>query len=171
MRQLLATASIVILLSACVNVNVRQPIQDYRLFDQPLSQLVTASVGSTLVRMNRQGDLPNVYGGKDIYGGKVDRGYVEVKLVGISGKEITLSVSDVARQSSETTMDRYVTRPLVDVKQTVNLASSSQEGMLVRIDTANEKEYVIGGVKISFLETRTSSIIYRVDDLMPVQSK
>jgi hypothetical protein len=121
--------------------------------------------------MNRQSDLPNIYGGKDIYGGKVDRGYVEVKLVGISGKEITLSVSDVTRQSSETTMDRYVTRPPVDVKQTVNLGSFGPEGVLVRINTGNEKEYVIGGVKISFLETRTSSIVYRVDELMPVQSR
>ncbi len=169
MRNLLATTAIVILLTACANV--RHPIQDYRLFDQPLSTPVTASVGSILVRMNRQSDLPNVYGGKDIYGGKVDRGYVEVKLVGVAGKEITLSVSDVTRQSSETTMDRYVTRPQVDVKQTVNLAISGQEDMLVKINTGNEKEYVIGGVKISFLETRTSSIIYRIDDLMPVQNK
>jgi hypothetical protein len=169
MHKFVSAMFAIILVSGCVNV--RQPIQEYRLFEQPVNQTLTASIGSTLVRMNRQGDLPNVYGGKDIYGGKVERGFVEVKLVGISGTELTLSVSDINRQSSETTMDRYVTRPAVNVSQTVNLSRSGQEGMLVKLDTKNEREYVVGGVKITFREVRNASVVYQIDDLMPLQNK
>lgn len=162
MHKLLFAIFAIVVVSGCANV--RQPIQSYRLFEQPVAQMLTASVGSTLIRMNRQSDLPNVYGGKDIYGGKVDRGFIEVKLVGILGTELTLSVSDVNRQPSETTMDRYVTHPVVNVSQTVNLTSSGQEGMLVKLDTEREKEFVVGGVKITFKDVRASSVTYRIDD-------
>lgn len=149
--------------------SVFQPIQKYRVFEQPLTQPLTASIGSILVRMNRQADLPNAYGGKDIYFGKVDRGFVEIKLVGISqASELTLEVSDINRQSTETTMDRYVVRPDVSVAQTVNLITSGQSGVVVKIDTRKDKEYIVGGVKVIFLEIKDSSVVYRVDDLMPI---
>jgi len=161
----------IIVLAGCATVDVHQPIQRYRLFEQPVAQRLSASVGSTVVRMNRQSDLPNIYGGKDIYGGKVDRGFVEVKLVSVSGEELTLSVSDIHRQSSETTMDRYVARPSVNVSQTVSVSSSGREGLLVRLNAGNEKEYVVGGVKITFREVRSSSVVYQIDDVTPVQNK
>ena len=162
MHKLLSVVFAIIVISGCANV--RQPIQDYRLFEQPVAQMLTASVGSTLIRMNRQSDLPNAYGGKDVFGGKVDRGFIEIKLAGISGTELTLSVSDVSRQPSETTMDRYATRPTVNVSQTVNLTSSGQEGMLVKLNTEREKEFVVGGVKITFKDVRASSVTYQIDD-------
>ena len=169
MRTKALVIAAVILVAGCANV--RQPIQNYRLFEQPLAQPLTASVGSTLVRMNLQSDLPNVYGGKDIYGGKVDRGFVEVKLVNISGSDLTLSVTDISRLSSETTMDRYVTRSSVSVAQTINLSNSGQEGAIVKLNTTREKEYVVSGVKITFRDVRDSLVVYLIEDLMPIQKK
>lgn len=159
----------IVLLSGCANV--RQPIQHYRQFSTPISQVLTASVGSTLLRMNRQSDLPNAYGGKDIYHGKVDRGFVEVKLIKIAGKELTLSVSDINLQTSETTMDRYVVAPSVNLSQSVQIATSGEEGIIAKLNTAEEREYVVGGVKITFTGIRTSSVTYRIDDLTPVLIK
>ncbi len=161
MYKLLPVVFVIMLVMGCAT------IQDHRNFEQPLNQVLIASVGTTLVRMNRESDLPNVYGGKDIYGGKVDRGFIEVKLVEISGTELTLLVSDISRQSSETTMDRYVVpQSSVNVSQTVNITNSDQGAILVKINAGSDKEFVVGGVRITFNDIRASSVTYRLDDLM-----
>ena len=101
----------------------------------------------------------------------MDRGFVEVKLVNISGSDLTLSVTDISRLSSETTMDRYVTRSSVSVAQTINLSNSGQEGAIVKLNTTREKEYVVSGVKITFRDVRDSLVVYLIEDLMPIQKK
>jgi hypothetical protein len=65
-------------------------IRDHRQLVQPQNQQLTASVGSTLFRLNKKGDLPNIYGGRDVYGGKVDKGFAEVKLRSIRGTILDL---------------------------------------------------------------------------------
>ena len=64
-------------------------VRSHRELEQPLGSQLVASVGSTIFRLNKLGDLPNVVGGRDIYGGKVDRGFAEIKLVAIDGKRLT----------------------------------------------------------------------------------
>src|SRR5207249_10999859 len=111
------------------------------------SQLTTG-VGGTVFRLNKMSDLPNAYGGRDIYGGKVDRGFAEMKLVGIEDQNVILDVVDFSRQSSETTMDRYkhLIRPgavNVDVQQTVTLgAAQGQTPTRIRLDTRNQRDIV-----------------------------
>ena len=150
------------LLSACASV------RDYRELSQPQSKKITASVGSSLVRLTKKSDLPNAYGGRDIYGGKVARGFAEVKLVAIRGEGLVdLLVFDESRESAETTMDRYGRRPTVAVSQNVNVgAPGSFAGVPVTIDTKAEKEYVIAGVKITFIEVRPSSVVFTVEDML-----
>lgn len=146
-------------------------VREHRLIVQPLKKQLTASVGSTLFRLNRRGDLPNAFGGRDIYGGKVDKGYAEVKLRGIrENKYLDLIVFDVSRDSTETTMDRY--KPFdkslvrVNVSQTVNINDDAgNQGLLVTVDTSLEKEFILAGVRISFLEIRPSSVVYTLEDL------
>ena len=58
-------------------------IQGYRQLDQPIRSQLTTGIGGTLFRLNKSSDLPNVFGARDIYGGKIDRGFAEIKLVGI----------------------------------------------------------------------------------------
>src|SRR5437879_11224811 len=82
-------------------------IRSHRQLDQPLGSQLTTGIGGTVFRLNKSSDLPNVFGGRDIYGGKVDRGFAEIKLVGIEDQALILDVVDVSRQSSETVMDRY----------------------------------------------------------------
>ena len=152
-------------LSGCANV--REPIREFRVLTQPENQKLTASVGSSLFRLAKKGDLPNAYGGRDIYGGKVDHGFAEVKLVGIKeGGLVDLIVFDVNRESSETTMDRYADNaPSVNVSQNVNSGTPAfTDGIPVTIDTKAEREYVLSGVKITFIEVRKSSVVYTVQD-------
>ena len=146
-------------------------VREHRLVVQPLDKKLTASVGSTLFRLNKRGDLPNAFGGRDIYGGKVDKGYAEVKLTAIREERLVELVAfDVGRDSSETTMDRY--KPFdnslarFDVSQTVNIGSTSADpGLLVTVDTAREKEYVLSGIRVTFIDVRPSSVVYTLEDL------
>jgi hypothetical protein len=144
-------------------------VRDLRVLSQPENQTITASIGSSLFRLTKKGDLPNAFGGRDIYGGKVDLGFAEAKLVGIrDGGLVDLLVFDVSRASSETTMDRYVHRPAVDVSQSVNIGTTDYAaGIPVTIDTKSEQEYVLSGVKITFIEVRKSSVVFTVKDLQP----
>lgn len=142
-------------------------IRDHREISHPEGQIHTASVGSTLFRMNKIGDLPNAFGGRDIYGGKVDEGFAEVKLAGIEGSKVLLSAFDVSRNSTETTMDRYGVNSNVEVSQSINVGNSSNEtGIQVVIDTAVEEVYVLAGVKVTFVEVRATSVDYRVEDML-----
>src|SRR6266498_2735013 len=111
-----------LLVSACGTV------RSHRQIEQPYGSQLTSGIGGTLFRLNKVGDLPNAFGGRDVWGGKIDKGYAEVKLVGIDDRTLMLDVIDMNRNSSETVMDRY--KPFqqrgivnVDVKQSVNLTS------------------------------------------------
>src|SRR5712691_9334026 len=81
-------------------------IQTHRQLEQPLGAERVSGVGGTLFRLNKLGDLPNAFGGRGIWGGKVDKGFAEVRLAGIEDQTLLLDVIDVNRHSSETTMDK-----------------------------------------------------------------
>lgn len=141
-------------------------IREHRDLVQAQNQTLTASVGSTLFHLNKKGDLPNVVGGRDIYGGKVDKGFAEVKLRAIHDDGvIDLLVYDVSRESAETTMDRYRPVGRVNVSQTVNVGAGEEGAIPVTVDTKIEKEYVVSGIKITFLAVRPFSVDYRITDL------
>lgn len=141
-------------------------IQQYRNLDQPPGQPLTASVGGTVFRLNRMSDLPNVAGKADLYGGKVDRGFAELKFYGVNDKgEILLSVTDINKTSSDTTMDRYGGRPTVQVQTNVAVGpSNSDAGTRFAFDPKKQKELVIAGVRVVFLEVQPYSVTYRLED-------
>jgi len=145
-------------------------IQDYRLLSHPTGEALRASVGSTLFRLDKQSDLPNVYGKADVYGGKVDRGYTEVKLLKIKEKRyVTLLVSDLSLQSTETVMDRYVIPSnslSTNVSTNVNIGTSESrtDGIDVEIDTEEETIYTASGISVEITNIRGSSIDYILFD-------
>jgi hypothetical protein len=148
-------------------------IGSYRQVDQPLGPQLTSGIGGTVFHLNKQSDLPNAFGGRDIYGGKVDRGFAEMKLAGIEDQTVILDVVDVSRQSSETTMDRYkhLMRPglvNVDVQQSVNVSGS--QGPVptrIRLDTRKQRDIVISGIRVTFVEVQPYGARYTLEDLQP----
>ena len=151
---------VALFLAACAT------LQTHRSLDQPAGQQLTASVGGTIFRLNRTSDLPNVLGKADLFGGKVDRGFAELKFLGINEKgEVLLSVHDINRSSSETTMDRYGARPTVQVQTNVAVGSSiSDAGTRFVFDPRKQRELVIAGVRVVFLEIQPYSVSYRLED-------
>ncbi len=139
-------------------------IQNYRTLDQPVTQVLTASVGGTIFRLDRSSDLPNAFGRADIFGGKVDRGYAELKFHGLNEKgEVVLSATDIHRSSTDTTMDRYGYRPRVEVQQTVALGTLA-DGTRFAFDPRKQKELVISGVRVIFVDIKAYSVSYRLED-------
>ena len=166
MRPLLTVMLLGLFLSGCGT------IRTHRTVLQPMGSPLTASVGSSLFRLNKQRDLPNMWGGRDIYGGKVGKGFAEVKLMGISeGEKVQVLVFDMNSDNTETTLDRYIFSPgqqKVDVTQNVNLGDeSSDQGVTVTIDPEVEANFVVSGIKITFLEVRSNSVVYTLEDLTP----
>lgn len=97
----------------------------------------------------------------------MDRGYAEVKLAGVRGdRYVDLIVVDENRESAETTMDRYGRRSSVAVSQTVNLGGGGAGGIAVTVDAMTEREFVLAGVKVTFVEVRRSSVVYTVTDTL-----
>ena len=146
-------------------------VRSHRELVQPLGSPLVASVGSTIFRLNKFGDLPNAVGGRDIFGGKVDRGFAEVKLVGIEDETLVLEILDVSRGSSETTMDRYkgfFQRGItVTVDVSISIESNQPRPVRLRLDTTKQQELVISGVRVRFLEIRPYSVSYSLEDLEP----
>ena len=156
----IATLLLAALLAACAT------IENYRALDQPVGQVLTASVGGTMFRLNRSSDLPNVFGKADMYGGKVDRGYAELKFLGLTEKgELILSVTDIHKSSTETTMDRYGASPRVEVQTSVAVGSgSAPEGSRFLFDPRKQKELVISGIRVIFVDVQAYSVSYRLED-------
>ena len=165
MRNTFALLLLTLLASGCGT------IRTHRTVLQPIGTELTASVGSSLFRLNKQRDLPNMWGGRDIYGGKVAKGFAEVKLVGISEHhQVEVLVFDMNHDSTETTLDRYifaVNQQKVDVTQNVNLGEGSPDGgVAVTIDPNSDQEFVVSGVKITFHEVGSNSVVYTLEDLV-----
>lgn len=174
MRQDLPSKSIgLVLMSVLTLTAACGAIRSYRQVDQPLGPQLTTGIGGTVFRLNKLSDLPNAFGGRDIYGGKVDKGFAEMKLAGIEDQTVILDVIDVSRQSSETTMDHYkhLIRPgvgNVDVQQSVNVGGSQGPAPTrIRLDTRKQRDIVISGIRITFVEVQPYSVRYALEDLQP----
>ena len=151
---------IVFLLASCAT------IQNYRNLDQQSGQPLTVSVGGTIFRLSRTSDLPNVAGKADLFGGKIDRGFAELKFYGVNDKgEVLLSVAEINKTSSDTTMDRYGGRAMVQVQTNVAVATSAGDvGTRFSFDTKKQKELVIAGIRVIFLDLQPYSVTYRLED-------
>lgn len=84
------------------------PVQRHETIQQPVGFRLSADIGSPLFHVERTSDLPNAFGNADLFGGKVDAGYVELLFAGTAPSgEIRFRVVDMNTRSNETTMSRY----------------------------------------------------------------
>ncbi|MGD9849919.1 MAG: hypothetical protein AB7T38_01500 [Nitrospirales bacterium] len=156
-----------IFIAACGEIRL------HRQLEQPIGPQLTTSVGGTVFHLNKLGDLPNAFGGRDIWGGKVDRGFAEMRLVGIEDQTLILDVVDVSRQSAETTMDRYKPfRPTgvvnVEVQQSVSAGSGAvQMPTRIRLDIRKQRDIVVAGIRVNIIDLQPYSVRYILQDLQP----
>ena len=109
-----------IFLGSCVTT----PIRSYLNLNQTLDKELYASVGSVIFRLDRTSDLPNAFGGADIYGGKIDGGYSEVRLIGGGAELLIFESVDIFKSSMENTLQRYGDLDQGTNNTTVNIKNS-----------------------------------------------
>lgn len=81
-------------------------IEHYNELEQPLARKLETHVGGAIFKIDKSRDLPNVFGRADLFGRKVDEGYVELRYLGlISGSVIRLKLIDVEIRSNKTTLN------------------------------------------------------------------
>ena len=169
MRMLLGLGAVA--LAVCVASGCAT-LRSHRQLLQPTGRELVTRIGGTIFRLNKVGDLPNILGRRDIYGGKVDKGFAQVKLAGIEGDTLILDVTDIDIQSSGTVMDRY--KPFqgnavvgVDVEQSLNVGAAGEaKPYRVRLDTSKQSDLVIAGIQMMFLKVDAYSIRYALHDTM-----
>ena len=156
-----------IMLSLTIIVAGCGTIRSHRIIEQPTGQTLSTGIGGTIYRLNKVGDLPNAYGGRDIWGGKTNRGFAEVKLIGIDGAVLTLEVTDISINSTETVMGRYKPFADVDVSANVTLGGSSvPESRVTKLDTAKQSYLNIAGVRVTFTDVSEYNVQYTITDTM-----
>lgn len=78
------------------------------MLEQPVGQQLVAGPGGLVARIKKQRDLENAFGRADIWGGKTEEGYSELRFGGIDPSgELLFYRRDVGVLTNETTMSRY----------------------------------------------------------------
>lgn len=70
----------------------------------------TAFKGQKLVRIKKVEDLKNAFGKRDIWGGKVDKGYTEIYFAGQEGAKLKFVVVEVDVDTNASVYTRYMNR-------------------------------------------------------------
>lgn len=154
-------------------------IQSYERLSQDTDRTLTTHVGGQVLKVQKSSDLPNAFGKADIFGGKVNRGYTELRYQGLAPDgRLVFRVTEVETESSETTMSRYggststlnaqrygnsvyatVTTYDAPRGSTERLPPNTTE---FAVDPSKAKEFEVGGVKVSVVSADETSITYRL---------
>lgn len=82
-------------------------IQTYEHLEQPVNTTQSTHVGGAVFKLDREKDLPNIFGKADLYGRKVDAGHLEVRYLGmLKDERLAFRIVEVDTRSNETTMSR-----------------------------------------------------------------
>lgn len=165
---------IVALIIVTLSMSGCATVRNHRNLEQPTGLFLATGIGGVLFRLNKTGDLPNAFGGRDIYGGKINKGFAEMKLAGIEGAVLVLEITDVNKHSSETTMDRYKTfnnqaaAVNVNVDNTIAIGNQEQtKPYIIRFNTAKQRDIVISGIRVTFSEIQPYSVQYTLENIQP----
>ncbi len=156
-------------------------IQEYERLIQPTDTALQTYVGGTVFKIERSSDLPNAVGKADMWGGKIDRGFLELRYQGVSDDgRLVFHVTDVQTKSNETSMSRYgsdqstfnarsygnstygnITTYRRPDGQTIYLAPNSTA---FAIDSDEQEEFRIGNVMVRIIEATPVGLTYIITE-------
>ena len=91
---------IIALIAACATPQKQEQVFQVR------GATLVVGVGDVVLSIERTSDLPNAFGGADIFGRKKAQGATEVRFLGITEGQVVLARNDIDIDSDETTMTR-----------------------------------------------------------------
>jgi hypothetical protein len=102
MKKALQIISLLFLVSACTT------IQEYENLTQKTDVLLSTSVNGVIFKIQKEKDLPNAFGKKDIYGGMIDQGEKVLRFRGLNKQgNLVLRLTDIDIKSNENVFTRY----------------------------------------------------------------
>lgn len=154
-------------------------MQSYERLSQETDRTLTTHVGGQVLKVQRSSDLPNAFGKADVFGGKVNRGYTELRYQGLAPDgRLVFRVTEVETESNETTMSRYggststlnaqrYGKSVYGTITTYDAPQGSTERLppnttQFAIDHTKTKEFTVGGVKVSVVSADDTSLTYRL---------
>lgn len=154
-------------------------IQTYERLSQDTGRELSTHVGGQVLRVQRTQDLPNAFGKADVFGGKVNRGYTELRYQGLAADgRLVFRVTEVETESTETTMSRYggststlnaqrVGNSVYGTVTTYDAPRGSTERLPPNttefaLDPKKTKEFTIGGIKVMVLIATETSLAYQL---------
>lgn len=100
------TIGLLLLLLAASVPAASAPIKTMTRVDRPIATELFVSVGDLMVRIEVRESLPNAFGGADIFGRTRDRGFSELRYIGVDAGFPVFRRRDVDIITNETTVNR-----------------------------------------------------------------
>lgn len=170
----LASLALVITLAGC-----GAPIQTNERLGQDTGRELSTHVGGQVMKIQRTSDLPNAFGKADIFGGKVNGGYTELRYQGLATDgRVIFRVTEVETESNETTMSRYggststmnakrVGNNVYGTVTTYDAPRGNTERLppnttQFAVDPNKTKDFTIAGVKVQIISATDTSLAYQL---------
>lgn len=128
--------------------------------EQKTGVVLTKTIGSIIFRITKQRPLPNAFGGRDIFGGKIDEGFFEIRYLGASAGQPKFRITDVHKSSTEGTLTRY-RRSLVNIQ--MGAADSSGDVLDFKYDMRDGDTLEFEDHTLTILKVTNSQIKYQID--------
>ena len=153
--------------------------------EQRLGSQLQTYIGGVIFKIKRTSALPNAFGNADVFGRKVDRGFVELRYLGqTSDGKVKLKITDVETMSNETTMNRTPIHIVSGNTQAyynplTNTVSASSTAFGVspekaknealppnntdfEIELSKNEKVRFGSVAVEFIDMQKTSLTYRL---------
>lgn len=140
-------------------------------------------IGGAVFKVTRTSPLPNAFGKADMFGRKVDRGFMELRFLGVDENGKTkFRLTDVETTSNETTMSRtpisYSTGSAQVTYNPITKSASAQGSAITfgppegsteslppnttefQVDTGSLQEIEFGGIKLLIKSVNATQVTY-----------
>lgn len=155
-------------------------IQMHERLGQEVGRELSTYVGGQVLKIQRTSDLPNAFGKADVFGGKVNRGFTEVRYQGLSPDgRLVFRVTEVETESTETTMSRYggststvnaqrIGNNVYGTVTSYDAPRGSTEHLppnttQFAIDSVKTKEFTVAGTRVVILSATETSLTYQLE--------
>ena len=127
-------------------------INQHQKLEQPTAAELRAYVGGTILKIEKTEDLPNAFGGKDIWGGQRPKGSIELKYLGLAQDgRVKLRVVSTDVETNENWRRRL---------RREGYATSTSDAIDFEHDPA--EAFTIESFQVEFIESQASSVRYRI---------
>ena len=152
------------------------PLQQSHVLDKHKDTELTAGLGDIILRVSIKENLPNIYGRADIFGRTRDRGFSELRYMGMANEMPVFRRRDVEIITNETVMSRAgLTTSVINVQPagagvvaygvgtrptSATIGVVPPDTIEFGLDLRQSRTVTIRGHKIEIIEATSTSIRY-----------